>query len=113
MEPTAGQGDLDLREVLEPRVLQTFRALRGEHEAGAVGQHDDNLPTLAVVPDLDSTGNLLGCQATTRRRQFVFLTCHHVFRSTGRKERPYAGHARRLSQSARVAAHRSSPYVRA
>src|SRR3546814_9892200 len=60
MEPTAGQGDLDLREVLEPRVLQTFRALWGEHEAGAVGQHDDNLPTLAVVPDLDSTGNQIG-----------------------------------------------------
>src|SRR3546814_16274132 len=112
MEPAAGQGDFDLREGLEPRVLQTFRAFRGEHEAGAVGQHDDNLPTLAVVPGLDGTGNLLVCHATTRRRQFVFLTCHHVFRSTGRKARPYACPARRLSQSARVAENRSSPVVR-
>src|SRR3546814_20662315 len=99
MEPTAGQGDLDLREVLEPRVLQTFRALRGEHEAGAVGQHDDNLPTLAVVQDLDSMGNLLVCHATTRRRPFVFLTCQHVFRLPGRHASTYARTLRQPFQS--------------
>src|SRR3546814_20132408 len=48
MEPTAGQGDLDLREVLEPRVLQTFRALWGEHEAGAVRSEERRVGTECV-----------------------------------------------------------------
>src|SRR3546814_793431 len=117
MEPTAGQGDLHLREVLEPRVLQTFPALPGDTEAGAVGQPHHTPPTPPAPPGANMKP-VRSASTTTicrRLRSYQTSTAREICSSATRPRAVASSYSSRVTMyfAPPVAKHAPMPVKRA